>query len=335
MIVALDPNVIIVALNHRGSLDLLLYLWDSNSYNLDHAVKIARDEEGIIRSEYNQYLGQRLQQGFKTLDVSFLTDLLSQWDTWTTVKAGNLNDRASRFLKDNGCVAKPEPQLIALATNSGVILGTVDPDITHRELQPRVIIQEPAKVHALCQRLPEFQVIYSSEAVAFLEYAFLSKLFESKVSEWTEKRYRNKYPRVEINRYLPYLKDATGAGEVDVLARDEESEPHRVLVCECKLRMPQKESKLVGEKEVSQLVTTWKVVKENEEQKAKKEGYNVRVFPMLVSNTEGITEQAWTLAQRHKVEIWRTILPENWHRHTNWEIDRCEQLRHPSQKRAN
>ncbi len=325
MIVALDPNVIIAALSHRGSLDLLLYLWDSNSYNLDRAVRIARDEEGVIRSEYNQCLGQRLRQEPKPLDVAFLTELLSQWDSWTTVKASNLNGGASRFLEDNGCVIEPEPQLIALAANTGVIAGTVDPDVDHPELQPRVIIREPAEVRSLCQHLPEFQVVYSTEAVAFLESDFLSTVFEGKVESWIRRQYG--YPRVERNAYPSYLREAEGAGEVDILAFDYRSGPRRVLVCECKLRMPQNESKLIGENEVLQLVTTWGEVKEREQQRAKEDSTTVRVLPMLVSNAEGTTGQARTLARQHGVEIRRAILPRDWHRYTNWEIGQCERVR--------
>jgi hypothetical protein len=325
MIVALDPNVIIVALCHRGSHDLLFYLWDSNSRDLDRAVRIARDNEGVLRNEYNRCLQQRLQQDPESLVVSFLQDLLSQWEAWSIVKASDLCDGASNFLSGNGCTSKPEPQLIALAANSDVLLGTVDPDVNHPGLQPRVIIRTPGKVGSLCQHLPQFQVIYSTEAVAFLEYKFLSTMFEGKVESWVRRQYR--YPHVKHSADLPYLKKTAGAGEVDVLAFDYQCNPRRVLVCECKLRMPQKGSKLVNEEEVAQLVTTWQVVKDHEEQKARDEGYGVQVFQILVSNAEGITEQALVLARKYGVEIRRAVLPQDWHRYTNWEIDRCERVR--------
>ena len=77
----------------------------------------------------------------------------------------------------------------------------------------------------------------------------------------------------------------------------------------------------------SQLITVWKAVKQYEEYKANQEGYTVRVFPLLVSNANGMTDTARQIAKGEKVDILRAILPEKWYQHTDWEIERCEKLR--------
>ncbi|NPA77110.1 MAG: hypothetical protein GXN93_05155 [Candidatus Diapherotrites archaeon] len=322
--IALDLNVIIVALEDWASLELLSYLRNKNSSDPGRAAKIACDEDEIIREEYNRYLEQRLQQATKTLDVQFLQDLLSQWSTWTTPKQNQLSEDATRFLEEQECTTGAEFQLIALATNSDVILGTVAPDVNHPELQPRVIIQSPEKIQELRQIQPEIQVFSPDKVKALLEYDFLPTLFEGKVVRWIEKKY--KYPHTQRNFYPPYLRKASSGGEIDILARDHQSNPQRVLVCECKLRMPGNESNLISDEEVQQIVSTWQAVKEHEESKATEEGYNVKVFAMLVSNANGATDQAITLAKQHRVEIWRVILPENWHRYSEWSIQRCERV---------
>lgn len=332
MIVALDPNVIIVALGHRESLDLVLHIWDTNVSSSDRAVKIACDEQGIVQGEYNQYLGQALKQDFKTLEVMFLIELFRQWEAWTIVKPASLNDEASLFLEANGCVTEPEPRLIALAANPDVVLCAVGLHVIHPHVQPRVVVHEHDRVRALRQYLPEFQVIYSASAKAFLEHKFFSDLFELKVAEWIRTRYGNRrYPRVKASFCPPYLK---GSGEVDVYGYDEDCEPRRVLVCECKLRMPRNESEWIDENEMSQLLTTWEMVNGYEQHKAEREGHTVRVYPMLVSNAGGITEQARRLARQHNVEIRRAMLPENWHRYSDWRIERCRLLRSRGQQRV-
>jgi hypothetical protein len=161
-VVALDPNVIIIALNHGGSMGLILHLWESLPYKGDGSVKIARDE--ILRSEYNRHLDPRLLQDSSTLDIKFLKELLDHWEDWTEeIRLSELRANVLDFLRQEGCITDPEPKLIQLATDAKVILCTVDPDVDHPKLQPRIILCNPAKVESLHQRM-DFCLLYSTQA---------------------------------------------------------------------------------------------------------------------------------------------------------------------------
>lgn len=194
-------------------------------------------------------------------------------------------------------------------------------------LQQRNTIHDEIKVRELRNYLPEFELVYSEGAVAYLEYEFFSDLFEIKVSQWVKKHH--KYPTVETNHYPPYLRRTRGAGEIDVYGFDYDSQRRsvRVVVCECKLRMPGSSHKLVGEDEIEQLAHTFEAATEREKQKWEPDGCSVKTFGLVISNADGMTEDAQAVANRKHVQVLHAQLPDDWHRHAGWEIQRCDKMK--------
>lgn len=317
MPVALDPNVVIASLKHRESFELVKYLWDHTmSQRAD--LRIAKDEANVLKSEYKRCLAWLESKGQKTLDTFFLSELLDYWDEWTCEKSADVNAEVLQFLRSQGCISILEVGLIGLAANSDVTLGVVGTDTICEGLQARVVVHKKELISSLRSYLKDLAIISSEGAVACLEENFHGLRFEDKVTEWVKHYFGTKRYPWAVSR--PSLKYLDGIGDVDVLARDQEMDPQRVLVCECKLRMPNNSGKLVNEEEIQQLVKVSEIVKEHEKKKADDEGYNVRVYALLVSNASGITHSAHKLAEENKVVVYKVRMPRDWYRHTYWEI---------------
>lgn len=328
--IALDPNTIVMAPFDWDGTKLLNLLRSAKLGESKYNVEIVRDEEDLIRQEYKRYYDKGIEQGRRTLDMQFLDQLLCEWNRWTAKKPSVLSHGAARFLQDNGCIDGSERDLIALAANPGVFYGAAPASEECQDLEDRAIVLDSSKVGALCIELPDFEVEYIPGTLARIDQVYLSRLFERKVAAWIRKKFQFSRKQVKVNRLLPYLKGIEGGGEVDIYAEDRDSTHHRVVVAECKLRLPGHEGKLLDEgthEEVSKLVSKYQLINEWELQKSEREGHGVSVFPMLVSNASGITQRAMEVARQNKVKVYRAKLPRDWQRDSEWSIEQCEIVR--------
>jgi hypothetical protein len=227
-------------------------------------------------------------------------------------------------LKSPGCFSILEIGLLAVGVHPDVTVAVVDPDVASEGLAARAIVHDRKKIAEWRKRLGHLSVVYPKGAVAQLEALFWGKLFEEKVAEWIRTSYSGRsYPNARARPRFKYL---DGIGDVDVFGHDEESNPHRVLVCECKLRMQQATYKLVDVEEMSQLIRVWRVVQDHEQEKGCQESYSVTVYPLFVSNADGITREGWQLAREEKVEVLHARLPEDWDQQPHWRIVECVKM---------
>lgn len=332
--IALDPNVIVLAPCDWDSAELLRKLKSVKNRLCEYDVEIVCDKHDLLKKEYKKHYDKGIEQGRRTLDMQFLDELLKQWDNWISEKPTLLAERSVIFLRGNRFQDEVEPELIALAAQPNVFLGIAPPNTNHPDLAPRTLINDPQKVELLRMELPEVDIEDTSHALARIDYVFLSRIFEKAAAHWIKKKYG--YGRTKVNYKPPYLQQVEGGGEVDVYAFDDASEPCRVLVCECKLRMPGHEGTLLDEgekkddKEISKLIGKFRMVRDHESDKASSEGYSVRAYPIIISNAAGITQRASDLASKYGVKVYRASLPKDWFRYSAWAIERCEPMPNPA-----
>jgi hypothetical protein len=327
MLLALDPNIVQAVVYDMDSIELLRYLGIAQDAP-DLKVKIAADEFDTIRRAYQDYLLTHNRE-FPNLSHKFAKHILNRWQHWTESRqTDSLSPEIIQFIDDNGCTDELERCLIALAAlYDDVFLSCFSHDAGVPDLQDRVILHNPDLIEQLRRIARSFLLYAPLEARVKLEDEFWSSLFEQKVADWISRNMRYPSEMIETSYYPPYLKQSQGAGEVDVLATNHISKPRRILVCECKLRLPGNEDKLISKEEIAQLVATFEVIKREKVPEYERSGYSVRVQALFVSNASGIMQGAKELAKSEKVWVRRAYLPDDWHLHTEWIIDRCERVR--------
>lgn len=333
--IVLDPNVIRIQLLCRDTSKLVHKVWDANESNSNFIVKIARDERNVLHSAFVKLLEEKADGNVPGLDVLFLSDLLNYWDEWTDEQPINIDDNAAQYLKTYH-VEVVEFHLIAIAMQLSVkalcipTQNTAATNFDVRQLCSNTDFVQDFRRHLQNGAEPKmssgFQVWTSDTALVRLEEDYYSDLFEIKTQEWLRLRYRNKYPTSQINYYPPWLKAIEGTGEIDVLARDDNIKPRRVLICQCKLRMPLDKEKPINDEDVDQLVRSYEAVHKREQELAAEEGYSVQVYAMLISNTKKISEYARQKMKQKKMEWWLAILPDRWYQYSDWSFEDCQKM---------
>ncbi len=328
--IALDPNVISCFMYDAETLDFLNF-FVKKLETANNGPKLARDNYKIKKAYQKDYLRLIEKEEMRimpTVELKFLSDLLSNWSEWTIPKSADIDSSdAVSCMTGNGCsVDGLELVLIGLAANNDVTLIATNLDKPCQ--QKRYILHKESLIQSLRNEyLPNLRVVYSKFARTFIETTIHSNLFEDRVANWVKKHYRYRFRRVNAHYTPPYLMAKGGAGEVDIYAEDdEEPDTIRVLVGECKLRMPANSKKLVGLKEMEQLVKKIEAVNEHESARWAPNGRTTQVFGMFVSNAIGITKKAAQLARKHKIDCLQAEMSESWHRYTDWRIKHCSKL---------
>jgi hypothetical protein len=208
--------------------------------------------------------------------------------------------------------------------NDDVVL--VANDIYQEDIH-RCVICNKQRVDCIKNKLPGFKLLYCKYVEAYLKYDEHSELFDYRTADWLKEKSGYSYPKVIPRHYPPYMKKENG-GEMDVYAEDDVSTPHQVkiLICECKLRMPQQNGKLISIGDVAQLLDKMKAVKEHESVFWEQRGFSVKVEGMIISNANGITDKANDLARTENVLKKQAELSPHWYETSDWRILGCKNL---------
>jgi hypothetical protein len=334
--VALDPNVIIASGYDTESAKLISDLWEKHRYDKPGRIFFATDTGKELRAAYVATRDSLRARGdSKRLETKNIEELLDKWEKWTRGRDNGLDGDITAWLRINGCTSATELQLVALGASDGVFACAVGKDgICDEVVEGRPVLHDRCKLLKLRKlHLPGLEVRYSSsgEALAHLEYSYLSRLFEHKVAGWVQKQF-DYHPALVKVGYTPLSVKEENAGDIDVYAEDVTSTLRRVLVCECKLRLPTSRSiREIEAGEVDQLIRKVKAVNRFETAQGAKEGFRAKIFGILVSNAKSAHPDALERAkgEKNKIEIWAAALPPDWDKHSEWALKRCERIRRP------
>ena len=64
-----------------------------------------------------------------------------------------------------------------------------------------------------------------------------------------------------------------------------------------------------------------------EQKKSEEEGYSLRFFPALISNTDRISNDALRLAKAKKIKFLMAKIPHNWLNRSDWRIENLEEYK--------
>ena len=149
---------------------------------------------------------------------------------------------------------------------------------------------------------------------------FVSYKFQREVESHLRSEYQ--YTQTICNYKPPYLRGR----EIDVYA-SKGARRTTITICECKLKL---NDQPISADEVKKFSELSKVVREYEQQKARKEGKQVTIYAWIVTNANSVEEPALVIAKETKIRIKQADIPKDLARlfhDVNWSVSQLYRLK--------
>lgn len=186
-------------------------------------------------------------------------------------------------------------------------------------LIPTVSLKAKLESYLELSKTPTLERKYEATIEKFQSFIdnLLSYKFEQEVENFLRKEHGYVYSWC---RYKPpYL-----GKELDVYA-SKGGKHVTITICECKLRLGDQP---ITEEEIQYFSNKTATVRQYEQQKANKEGKQVRIYLWFITNADKVEEEAIKLAKKNRIEIKRASIPKRDNLLSNpaWTVTKVENL---------
>jgi len=186
-------------------------------------------------------------------------------------------------------------------------------------LIPTVSLKAKIESYLELPKTPTLERKYEATIEKFQSFIdnLLAYKFEQEVENFLRKEHGYVYSWC---RYKPpYL-----GKELDVYA-SKGGKHVTITICECKLRLGDQP---ITEEEIQYFSNKTATVRQYEQQKANKEGKQVRIYLWFITNADKVEEEAIKLAKKNRIEIKRASIPKRDNLLSNpaWTVTKVENL---------
>lgn len=322
MILAIDPDVF-YASRCDGGLKCKVTLLDLLDRHEQWRLAVDGDE---IEREYLDYLQSHLEEK-DDLAINILEPVL-QGNQERRIPVPNARTKYDEeILVRRHCTTKVEPELLGMVSNAKglglVLLLTGDvadcPALRHRGLN------DAHTRHTLKTHWPWLDVRFASEpliiSAPFMDAPpanALDRIFELLVPQALQ----NYYPALRCVQTPSAVR-----AQIDVYGYMEERGTQVVLVGESKYRREGNEGKNISRGEVDQLLSKITAASNYEKRTADTSvdlQPQIQIMGVIVSNAQGIDDDARELARQNGVKVFRAYVPKRRSGRVDWSIYRLE-----------